>query len=89
MPENYRIKSINGTNVTDRNSIIQQVGKVATGEPIVFFLERSGGYSHNPLRGKENAGYHEHTFAVCDRFPLTWLLRAAAVENTHAEPTHV
>ena len=71
LPEtDYRIKSVNGTDVTDRTSIIQEVNKVAIGEPIIFFLERSGEYSHNPLRGK-NARYHKQWFTPSDEFPLT------------------
>ena len=57
VPEKYRIKSINGTTVTDRDSIVQQVQHVPIGEPLSFLLERSGGYAHNPLLGEGNASY--------------------------------
>jgi hypothetical protein len=88
LPEkDYRIKSINGTNVSDRTSILQEVAKVAIGEPITFILERSGGYSHNPLRGK-NAPYHKQSFAPCDEFPLTLSLRTQLRSKTHTPNLH-
>jgi hypothetical protein len=55
VPTNYRIKSINGTAVADRNSIIELVQQVEMGKELKFFLERSGGYQHNPVLGADKS----------------------------------
>ena len=82
MPEKYRIKSINGTNVTDRDSIVQKVQQVPVGQPLEFVLERSGGYAHNPLRGKNDVGYPQPACAQCVRSCLTCLHAQLCCQQT-------
>lgn len=55
VPTKFRIKSINGKAVDDKNSIIKLVQQVEMGKELKFFLERSGGYQHNPVLGADKS----------------------------------
>jgi membrane-associated protease RseP (regulator of RpoE activity) len=52
VPTKFRIKSINGKAVDDKNSIIKLVQQVEMGKELEFLLE-PGGYQHNPVLGAD------------------------------------
>lgn len=52
IPAGFRIMSVSGMDVTDRDSIVKMVQLAPMGGQLSFYVQRSGGYEHNPMLGK-------------------------------------
>ena len=72
IPKDYRIVSVNGMDVTDRDSIVRMVQLAPMGGALSFYVQRAGGYEHNPMLGEPAAYYLP---ALCQPHPLPFLRR--------------
>jgi hypothetical protein len=94
IPAGYRIVSVNGMDVTDRDSIVRMVQLAPMGGPLSFYVQRSGGYSHNPMLGEAGSTPPMHLPVPCSfccacfvplflRSLLRSLLRFATLTTNH------